>query len=562
MKTRNLFAVLLILVIKPLLYSQDNELQIPIDSYFEKYVFSQDEETNTPGVSIVITRNDKILFSGNYGAADLDNKVPITENTIFDLASVTKQFTGMAISMLEEDGRISCNDKIIKYIPELPEIMNDITINQLLHHSSGIRDWPILFGLKGSAMDDEISMTQIFNLLKKQEGLNFTPGSSFLYSNSNYNLLAKIIETVTDTTINTWMETNIFRPLGMNNTFYMEDINETIKNEAKSYVYTNPGYLHIHNNLNAPGSSSLRSNIADMSKWMIHFHTRLISGDKVFDRMTQKGKLNDNKSIDYGYGLNISKIRIEKVFTHDGGWAGFRTGTAYFPESRIGIIVLSNDALFRPTKAIQDITEIIFPKPEKNQLSAEPKTQKDVKINDAFFSLCAGKYQQVADKGTFLTFFKENEEYFLNFNDQKTFKLYAKSDSVLFIKEFDAELIFHSENGKVNSHSLHQNGRYYKALKVKTKQKAPKINYKKLAGKYYSNELDVQFEVKYKKKKLMIQIPTNPQFILLKHTQDLTFAGNSGLIQNITFIEDKNKTTGFEINNSRAKKLFFKKVAK
>lgn len=183
-----------------------------------------------------------------------------------------------------------------------------------------------------------------------------------------------------------------------------------------------------------------------------------------------------------------------------------------------------------------------------------------MKINDAFFSLCAGKYEQIEDKGTFLTFFKENEEYFLNFNDKKVFKLYAKSDSVFYIKEFDAEFIFHLENGKVNSHSLHQNGRYHKALKVTTQQKGKEIDFKKLTGFYYSHEFDVKYEVTYKKKKLLIKIADMPLRIILEPTENITFADNTGLIQSITFIEEENKINSFVINNSRIKSLLFKKV--
>ncbi|MBT5527519.1 MAG: beta-lactamase family protein, partial [Cytophagia bacterium] len=128
MTTKNLIIIVLILLAKPFIYAQDNELKIPIDSYFEKYVFAQDGETNIAGVSIVITKQNDVLFMGNYGTADLANKTPLTDQTIFDLASVSKQFTGIAISLLEQRGTLSSSDKIIKYIPDLPEIMNEITI--------------------------------------------------------------------------------------------------------------------------------------------------------------------------------------------------------------------------------------------------------------------------------------------------------------------------------------------------------------------------------------------------------------------------------------------------
>lgn len=560
MKARILIVFLLAFLIRPFLYAQDNELKIAMDSYFGKYVFSRDGGTSTPCVSIVITKQGDVIFMGNYGTADLENKIPVSDTTIFDLASVSKQFTGMAIALLEQQGKISGNDKIIRYLPELPEIMNEITINHLLHHTSGIRDWPILFGLKGRQMDEQITMEQIFELLKNQEGLNFSPGSSYLYSNSNYNLLVKIIEAVSDTTINYWMQENIFIPIGMKNTFYVEDINESIKNEAKSYAYQEQQYFPISNKLNAPGSSSLRSNMADMVKWMMNFHSKSIGGDKVFDRMTQKGMLNDNKTIDYGYGLYVSEINSQKVYAHDGGWAGFKSGTAYFPETGIGIVVLSNLASFQPIKAINDISEILFPKSEKKEIATESESKEELKINDAFFSLCAGKYEQVDDKGCFLTFYKEDGAYFLNFNEKKIFKLYAKSDSVFYVKEVDVEFIFHLKNGKVNSHTLKQRGKSYLALKVDENKEGPIVNFDKLTGTYYSKELDVKYEIKFVNEELKIQSTVFPEDMTLEYSEGLTFICNSGFIQSVLFLEEDGSTISLVLNSPRAKNLLFKKV--
>lgn len=541
--------------------AQDEELKPRLDSYFENFVFNQvgDVNDNTPGVSLVVTKQDSVLFVGHYGTADLKNKIPISDKTIFDLASVSKQFTGMAISLLEESGKISMSDKITKYIPDLPEVMNEITIYQLVHHTSGIRDWPVLFGLKGWQPEEQLSLDQIFEMLKKQEDLNFSPGSSFSYSNSNYNLLAKIIEAVTDTTFNSWMHDSIFIPLGMDNTFFIEDSKQIVGNEANSYVYSDQNYLQFPDNLNAPGSSSLRSNTTDMSKWMLNFYTKRVGENNVFDKMTQKGKLNDNKTINYGYGIYITEINDRKAYFHDGAWGGYRTATAFFPEDSIGIVLLSNDGLFQPKKAINDIAEIIFGKHEKTELNADTEILNDLKINDQFFSLCQGKYEQIADKGFFLLFFKENDEYFVSLKNNKL-KLYAKSDSVFYIKEAKAEFVFHLENGQVNSHTLVQNGNSYRALKIVEKKKENDINFDNLTGFYYSKELDVKFDLKYENQELKILIPSFLEAIILKHSKDLIFTANSGLIQSITFMKEDEETIGFIINNTRAKNLLFKKM--
>jgi len=565
MKVKNLIIrVLILFVITNLIQCksiQEEDLKPQIDSYFEKYVFNQsgDVNDNTPGVSIIITKRDYILFVGHYGTADLKNKIPLSDKTVFDLASVSKQFTGMAISLLEESGKISESDKIIKYLPDLPKVMNEITIYQLIHHTSGIRDWPILFGMKGWQPEEQLSLDQIFEMLKKQEGLNFSPGSSFSYSNSNYNLLVKIIEEITDTTFNGWMNDNIFIPLGMNNTLFIADNYQIVNNEANSYVHSGQSYLQFSDRLNAPGSSSLRSSIADMSKWLINFNTKRIGESSAFDRMTQKGKLNDNRTIIYAYGLYISEINNKKVYYHDGAWGGFRTGTAFFPNDSIGIVILSNDGLFQPKKAINDISEMIFGETEKSESITDTEMSSDLKINDQFFSLCEGKYEQVDDQGFFLSFFKKNGEYFVDVNNKKL-KLYAKSDSVFYIKEPKAEFVFHFKNDEVNSHTLKRNGNSYLALKISEKKKGKDIDFDNLTGFYYSTELDVRYEVKYVNQELKIQTPFYPKAFILEHSNDLIFTGNLGLVKSITFLKEDEKIIGFIINNTRAKNLLFEKI--
>ncbi len=324
MKKKQIGTLVLALIVITSLFqcktTQEKELKPQLDSYFEQQVNNQSgalDEDNKPGLSVIITKKDSILYIGNFGSADLDKASPITENTIFDIASVSKQFTGMAIALLEEKGEIDVNDKISKYLRDLPEFMNDITIGQLIHHSSGIRDWPVLFGLKGWQAEEPISMDDIFEMLKKQESLNFTPGTAFSYSNSNYNLLAKIVEAVKDTTFNSWMQESIFAPLGMNNTYFVENSDPKEDVMAISYVYSGHNYLPFSNNLNAPGSSSLRSNASDMSKWMTNFHSKTLGGNSAFNKITHKGNLNSSKTINYGYGLNITVIKNKKAYVHD-----------------------------------------------------------------------------------------------------------------------------------------------------------------------------------------------------------------------------------------------------
>ena len=554
------FALIVITSLIQCKSTHEKELKPQLDSYFEQQVYNQSgalTEDKKPGMSVIITKKDSILYIGNFGFAKLEKASPITENTIFDMASVSKQTTGMAIALLEEKDEIDVHDKISKYLHNLPEFMNDITIDQLIHHTSGIRDWPVLFGLKGWQPEDSISMDDISEMLKKQESLNFTPGTEFSYSNSNYNLLAKIIEVVTDTTFNSWIHDFIFVPLGMNNTFLVENNSQNSDITASSYVYSRHNYLPFSNNLNAPGSSSLKSSTLDMSKWMINFYNKTLGGNSVYDKLTQKGNLISSKTINYGYGLNITEIKNMNVYMHDGVFGGYRSATAFFPEENIGIVILSNNGMLQPKKMINDIVDILFSQEDEKKSNHNEPIEKEV--NDEFFTLCAGKYEQVDDKGCYLTFFKEGEEYFVNVYG-KDFKLYAKSDSVFFAKGTKAELVFHLRNGKVVSHTLKQNGKNYLALKVKESKNEIVINYDQLTGDYYSNELDVVYEIMYVNDELKIHSNVFPVDIILEHSEDLTFNSNSGLIQSISFLEKNGAIISLVIKNPRAKNLVFKKV--
>lgn len=552
-----LFAIISLIQCKS---EQVRDLKPQLDSYLEQIVNNQQGNLNVgtaPGLSVIITEKEDIIYQGNFGSADLDEKTPITETTIFDIASLSKQFTGMAIALLEEKGEINLNDQVIKYLPDLPEVMSDITIHQLVHHSSGIRDWPALFAMKGWQPEKPLSLDDIYEILKKQEGLNFTPGSEFLYSNSNYNLLAKIVEVVTETAFETWAHDYIFVPLEMKNTYYSESNISEVNVVAHSYVYSGNRFIPFSNNLNAPGSSSLMSSTADMSKWLINFNSKTLGGNGVFNKITQKGNLNDSKAIDYGYGLYLIEIKNKKAYGHDGAWGGYRSATVFFPDVNVGVVILSNNGTLTPLTIMNDIADILFDdKTEKKTKKSESTEQE---INDEFFALCAGKYQQVDDKDCYLTFFKDGDGYYLNMYN-KNYKLYAKSDLVYFVKEAEAEFVFHLKNGEVNTHTLEQNGNSYLALRVEEDEKEENINYYKLTGIFYSSELDLNYEIRYENDELVIHSTVFPEDIVLEHSENLTFKSNSGLIQSISFSEEDGAIISLVINNPRAKNILFEKV--
>ena len=185
-------------------------------------LFSEWNRSDSPGAAIAVVRDSEIIYKQGYGTANLEYDIPITTTTIFNIASVSKQFAGFAIATLSHEGKLSLDDDIRTYLPDVPDFGSTITVRHLLHHTSGLRDWVQSLVIAGDMMDDVISFKHILKMARHQKALNFEPGAAFLYSNTGYNLLAEIVERVTGDSFREWTDTHIFKPLGMTNShFYL-----------------------------------------------------------------------------------------------------------------------------------------------------------------------------------------------------------------------------------------------------------------------------------------------------------------------------------------------------
>ncbi|NIM98717.1 MAG: serine hydrolase, partial [candidate division Zixibacteria bacterium] len=342
-------------------------------------LFSFLNETDSPGIAVLAVRDGKVLLRKGYGLANLEHRVPITPETVFDIASISKQFCGMAISMLIEEGKISLEDDVRKYIPELPDFGQTITIDHLVHHISGIRDWGGTLGLAGWRMDDVISFEQILTMAFNQQGLNFKPGDEYTYSNTGYNLLAELVGRVTGKTFRQWTDENIFKPLGMKNTRFLDDHTEVIPNKAYGYSRSSDSKFSARlNGLTAIGSSSLYTTIDDLAQWVKNLDNPRVGGKAVLERMLIRGKLNSGRQTRYAFGLEIGTYRGLKTISHGGAWASFRTFLVHFPEQHFSVVTLLNFSPSNSTKAAYDVADIYLedvlkPRPKSKPTRTAPK---------------------------------------------------------------------------------------------------------------------------------------------------------------------------------------------
>lgn len=318
-----------------------------IDAIFSNY------SSTTPGVAVAVVKDGRIVFKKGYGMANLEYDVPITTKTVFQIASVSKQFTAFATYLLEKQGKISLEDDVRKYIPELPDTGKTVKIKHLLAHTSGVRDQAALLALAGRRSEDVSTTSQILRLLSRQKELNFEPGSQFLYSNSGYTLLAEIIKRASGQSFAAFARKNIFEPLGMSDTQIHDDFERIIKNNADSYELENGVYKKKHLNNSVEGPANLYTTVEDMAKWVANYDNPIAGDQELIKRFNEPSLLNNGERVvwgisdgDPGYhakGQIHWNYRGLRLMSHGGHAAAFRSFLGRFPDKRVGIIALSND---------------------------------------------------------------------------------------------------------------------------------------------------------------------------------------------------------------------------
>lgn len=326
----------------------DAEAGRKLDSLFAPYT------SQTPGAAVAIVKDGKVVFQKGYGMADLDHDIPITPQTVFNIASVSKQFTAFAIYLLASEGRISLEDDVRKYITELPDYRTVIKVKHLLGHTSGLRDQAAIGSLAGNRSGDVSTTEQVLKLIAKQRNLNFTPGTAFGYCNTGYTLLAEIIHRVTGRSFAAYTEEKIFKPLGMTSTQFYDNHKKVVKNKAESYELIDGIYYHQPLNVSNPGPSNLLTTVEDLTKWVLNFEHPVVgtpalikafneasyldNGQKVILRVRE-----DRDTVFHAKGQNLSSYKGADLITHGGHTAAFRTFMGRFPDEHLAIIMLSND---------------------------------------------------------------------------------------------------------------------------------------------------------------------------------------------------------------------------
>ncbi len=318
----------------PLLVAQDNSLEQDIDG-----ILSDWNTTASPGAAVAYVANGETVLKKAYGLANLEHRIAWTTDTVSDLGSVSKQFTGFALALLAEQGKLSLDDDIRKHLPDLPDLGATITIKNLFHHTSGLREIYNTLYMVNRKPGDIIFQEDAQTLVQYQTKLQFEPGSQYLYNNTEYMLLADIVESVSGQQFHEWMDENIFTPLNMNDTVIMHRQGQVIPRVATSYVKDSTGiFTQRYDNSTLQGGGGIYSTVEDMTRWIANFSNHRVGTEQTFRTLTESGVLNNGESLDYGLGISVDMIGDVVRWSHGGSSAGYRSTLVYLPEYERGYI--------------------------------------------------------------------------------------------------------------------------------------------------------------------------------------------------------------------------------
>ena len=389
-----------VLVIAPAIEAQ----QAPADSFriAVNRAFATWANTNSPGCAVGVSRDGSVVYQNGYGMANLELDAPITPASIFHVASVSKQFTAMAVMLLAKDGKLSLDDDVRRHIPEIPDYGQKITIRHLLQHTSGLRDqWDLLYMARGRFEENRITENDVLEIVGRQKALNFTPGTEYLYSNTGYTLAGTIVKRVSGKSLREFADERIFKPLGMNDTHFHDDFTMVVKGRAAGYSRGADGKWHVSlPNYDTYGATSLFTTVGDLLKWDVNVWKPTVGDEATLSAMRTSATLTQGDSTGYGLGISTDVYRGTRLVGHGGADAGYRTFLGRFPEHGLSVVVLCNASTANPAALVRSVADVYI----GSKLAAAATPAKGITLTRDQLAAFQGAYvNPVTGAPTFIT---------------------------------------------------------------------------------------------------------------------------------------------------------------
>lgn len=545
------FSTLLILIsISTSLYGQNN-LNERITAILKNVVTNQ----SNPGLTVGVIKDGQVIFHGSRGAMNLSYKLPFNDSTVFGLASVTKQFTSACIGILEHEGYLSVNDDVRKFIPELGFYGDTIRIKNLLNHTSGIRNHNVLLDLKGFDFKHQGYTNRLIeDLMFKQKGINNIPGEKMLYSNTNYVLLALIIKRVSGFEIHEFAENKLFTPLNMSNTFYRNDLETIIENEAISYYKAGKKYKQPKSLTLCVGAGGVKSTISDMAKWSQVFLDPKHNYAFLKSFITRIDTFNNGKSMTHARGMFVSPYKGYSTFNHSGRDFGMRSQFLCVPDLNLGIVIYANTSGTDVVSLSYKVLDLFI----KGQSTPQsPKTSYRHSLSS--LKQFVGTYQEL-NSDLRMTVFIENDTLKAQSSFGNSGTPLNSENNVTFSRLDNSSVIYSfAPNLASESHlQVDFGGAIFYFEKVELEEDL-NDNLESYAGSYYSKELNVTYLLTLVDNQLILNYPNHKDLVLKEGVSDV-FGANRRT--KYSFKRNENNTiVAFEVaSEGTVKDILFEKV--
>jgi len=381
-------------------YTLELKVVEPIATKPEKradQLFYAYNEEGVPGGVVGVIKYGEVIFSKAYGLANLSHDIPYEVNTPTNIGSVSKQFTAMAILLLEQQGKLSLDDDVRKHIPELPDLGQVVTLHNMLNHTNGFREVYNLMPMTGWKGEDMLRREEIIELLKRQEELQAAPGEEYNYNNSAFILLAEIVERISGQSFPEYMEEHVFAPLGMSSSLVRANPSVIIPGASQGYVLDSLGYHEAGDLYAAYGAGGIYTTVEDFSKWMSNLSKPVVGGLEVVNRLVTVDTLNNGDTMSYALGIAVDEFRGLKSYNHGGADIAHRAFLVYFPEIDAGVVAMSNNGSFNSSGIAYEMAELYFedmmdPEEEDEEGAGEEADSTAILVPEEVLQDYAGRY--------------------------------------------------------------------------------------------------------------------------------------------------------------------------
>ena len=515
-------------------------------------IFAKWDTTTTPGAALAIIQDGKIIYERGYGMAKIEDGIVMTPQKLFNIASVSKQFTAACLGILIQQGRVNLDDDIRTFFPEMPQYDRPILVKHLVYHTSGLRDYSTLLSLAGFRSNSDCpTVDETLRIIFSQKRLNNLPGEVYSYTNTGYFLIGRIVEKVSGQSLNIFAQEHLFKPLGLSHTFFRDDHTQIVRNLATGYRPSDKGYKICVSHWDLTGATNLFTSIEDLSMWNQAFYSNEL-GQDLMDLLQTTGELNSGRKIGYAFGLEIGAYKGLKTVRHDGSHVGYRSGFVRFPEQRFSVICLTNLSTQDPTSLCNKVADVyladLMVETKKDETGALAKEEIEEKV---------GNYQDQRDR-RWISILKKEDSLELTINGTKLplASTRKKVFKILNIPD-DVSIEFLTVGNENTSEVLLQapdvTRTYTRVASIAPLSQEQLAEY---TGEYVSEELfNTPHRCVIEKDHLILTSRVGQSDPLMSMAKDEFALGESG----IEFVRQGGKIIGFRLNCRRAISIEFVK---